>query len=467
MLFMDPVIDKQSQDLSQGITQELYKRNAELAVRNKTLALLGELYGISIQTLNPTQLVEKVTSVIQKSLEFEFVGIFELDQETDILKLVRFSASDRFNSHIKNVDNFLEKTVVKGASREELFAPVVNSHVLNYTNDLNDIFRLSLSDEEVKVLQKDTNVRTTMAYPLSAGGVVAVLVISLNRAYKDLNDFEKQSIASFIDVIAVSLAKATLYKELQESNKKLAQTNSDLNLANNKLKELDRQKTEFVSIASHQLRSPLTAIKGYSSMMLEGSFGELGKKANDAVHVIFQSSQKLVMVIEDFLNVTRIELGSMKYTMETIDLADVTKKVVGELEMIIKNKGLTLDFNTDEVDSKVNADSGKIAQVIGNIIDNAAKYTPEGGIKVSVVRLGDMVRFQSEDTGIGMEAEVIPKLFQKFIRADGAGKTNIIGTGLGLYVAKQIVEAHGGKIWAESDGPGKGSRFIVELPVAA
>ncbi len=447
-----------------GIAQELYKRNAELAVRNKTLALLGDLYSISIQTLNPEQLAEKVTLVIQQALEFEFVGIFELDQEKDHLKLVRFAASDRFGEVVNKVENFIEKTVVFGASREELFGPVIQSHILSYTNDLNNIFRHSLGEEEIDFLQKSTHIKTSLAYPLSAGGVVAVLVISLNRAYQTLSDFERQSIASFIDVIAVSLAKATLYKELQESNKKLAETNNSLNVANHKLKELDRQKTEFVSMASHQLRSPLTAIKGYSSMLLEGSFGELGEKVNDAVHVIYQSSQKLVMVIEDFLNVSRIELGTMKYTMAELDMAEVAKKVFDELSMIIKGKGLVFEFYVDNANHKVNADVGKLSQVIGNIIDNAAKYTPEGKIKVSVTRNGNMVRFVSEDTGVGMAPELIPKLFQRFMRADDAGKVNILGTGQGLYVAKQLIEGQGGKVIAESDGLGKGSRFIVELP---
>ena len=114
-------------------------------------------------------------------------------------------------------------------------------------------------------------------------------------------------------------------------------------------------------------------------------------------------------------------------------------------------------------------DSGKLAQVIGNLIDNAIKYTPAGWIKVILdqtpsTSLGvSKIRLTVVDSGVGIPAEVIPKLFQKFIRADEAGKINITGTGLGLYVAKQIVEGHGGKIWAESDGPGQGSRFVVEL----
>lgn len=459
MLFMNQVLDKKPDDLSSDITQELYKRNAELHIRNKTLALLGELYSISIQTLNPEQLSEKVTSVIQKALEFEFVGIFDFDQGTDTLKLIRFAGSERFNDHVKNIDNFLEKTVITGASREELFGPVIQDHILNYTNDLNNIFRLSLGQNKAEELQKDIHIKTSLAYPLSAGGVMSVLVLSLNRAYQTLNDFEKQSIASFIDVIAVSLAKATLYQELQVSNMKLEDANS-------RLEELDKRKTEFVSMATHQLRSPNTAIRGYSSMLLEGSFGELGEKARQAISVIYQSSEKLRLVVEDFLNITRIELGTLKYEMSKVDMADLAQKVVTELKLMAAERKIELLFEAPGAPFWVNADAGKIGQVFSNIIDNAAKYTPQGRIKVSVSCHDNVVRFLSEDTGVGIDPEVMPKLFQRFIRAEGAGKINILGTGQGLFVAKQIVEAHGGKIWAESEGKDKGARFIVELPAA-
>ena len=251
----------------------------------------------------------------------------------------------------------------------------------------------------------------------------------------------------------------------------LEQVNNRLWVANDKLKELDRMKTEFVSIATHQLRSPLTAIKGYSSMIIEGSFGPIGEKAKGAVDVIFQSSQKLVRVIEDFLNITRIELGTMKYEQEEIDLKKMVNQIILELKPSVENKGLHLFFEpAADAEFKTKGDSGKLSQVIGNLVDNASKYTPpkaadgsNGWIKVKLEKVAGRVRVVVADNGVGILAETIPKLFQKFIRAEDAGKINISGTGLGLYVARQIVEAHKGKIWAESQGKGKGSRFIVEL----
>ncbi|HQK83676.1 MAG TPA: HAMP domain-containing sensor histidine kinase, partial [Atribacter sp.] len=273
---------------------------------------------------------------------------------------------------------------------------------------------------------------------------------------------------SFIGTVVIGtfLIRSVL-KEVSQREKieKLAE---DLGKANERLKELDKQKTEFVSIASHQLRSPLTAIKGYSSMLLEGSFGPVPKKAKEAIDVIFQSSQKMISVIEDFLNITRIELGRMKYEMSDIDVGALAKQVTEEQRPQVVKNGLKLEFEDDGHDHNVYTDMGKLNQVFNNIIDNAGKYTKEGWIRVRVENLTkpegeEVVRFVVKDSGVGIPPETLPKLFEKFVRAYDAGKVNLIGTGLGLYAAKQIVEGLGGKIWAESEGKGKGSTFIVEF----
>ncbi len=244
----------------------------------------------------------------------------------------------------------------------------------------------------------------------------------------------------------------------------LGKSNDKLWVANEKLKDLDVQKTEFVSMASHQLRSPLTAIKGYSSMVLEGSFGPVSDKVREAVDRVFQSSQKLVMVIEDFLNISRIELGTMKYEWSDFDLREVAETVVRDMKQAIEKNDIKLTFDYDtNLKYLVHGDSGKLTQVISNLIDNASKYTKQGSIKVSLEKKVNKVQLSVKDTGIGIASETMPKLFAKFSRATDASKTNITGTGLGLYVAKQIIEAHKGKIWAESEGVGKGSMFIVEL----
>jgi signal transduction histidine kinase len=242
----------------------------------------------------------------------------------------------------------------------------------------------------------------------------------------------------------------------------------DLAHANERLKELDRQKTEFVSIASHQLRSPLTAIKGYASLLLEESFGKLPKGATEAVNRIFSSSKYMAASIEDFLNVSRIELGTVKYDLKEFDLAAMVKEVVEELRPAAEEKKLTLTFEgMCDGSCLIKGDVGKLRQVVLNLVDNAMKYTREGSISVrtSTDRLNRKARIQVKDTGVGIPPSVLPTLFGKFVRAKNANEVNVMGTGLGLYVAKQFVEAHGGIIWAQSEGQDKGSTFTAEFPL--
>ncbi|NVN96742.1 hypothetical protein HXX01_00620 [Candidatus Nomurabacteria bacterium] len=250
---------------------------------------------------------------------------------------------------------------------------------------------------------------------------------------------------------------------IKQSKKQVEETNTKLALANEKLKSLDKLKTEFVSLASHQLRSPLTAIKGYASMLIDGDYGDITKEAKEAIDRMYESSKNLTIVVEDLLDVTKIEAGGMKYEMVDFDLSQVALDEVKDFTIVAEEKRLKLNFEKDESSHCiVNGDKEKIRQIVINLIDNSVKYTKEGEVSVSVRNKGDKVVFCVKDTGMGMTEEIKESLFQKFSRGEGA-KMNSTGTGLGLYLAKQIVEAHNGRVWVESDGPGKGSSFFMEL----
>lgn len=238
----------------------------------------------------------------------------------------------------------------------------------------------------------------------------------------------------------------------------------ELEAANARLKELDQLKSEFVSMATHQIRGPISAIKGYASMLLEGDYGALEEKAREPIQTIADSSGALAGIVQDFLDVSRIEQGRMKYEFTVFDFGKLARSVAEELAPTIEKKGLRVKLEIPD-GITVHADAGKLRQVIENLVDNALKYTPKGMIAVAVVKRDEAVRLTVSDTGVGMRPEVLPKLFRKFSRAEDASKANLHGTGLGLYVARQLVEAQGGKIWAESEGEGKGATFTVELPL--
>lgn len=253
----------------------------------------------------------------------------------------------------------------------------------------------------------------------------------------------------------------------REEIEKLAE---QLKKANKRLKVLDQLKSEFVSIASHQLRSPLTSIRGYASMLLEGSFGKLTDKGREAIERISESSRLMAMSVEDYLNVSRIEAGRMKYELSDFNLKEMAEHIVDDLRPMAIKKGLVLTSKTSEVTSRgiVNADIGKAQQIIHNLVDNALKYTPKGTVTVRVRddKKKKRIFIDIIDSGVGMDKDAIEEVFEKFIRARNANKVNVSGTGLGLYVAKKMAEGMGGTITADSEGEGKGSVFTFELPLA-
>lgn len=272
----------------------------------------------------------------------------------------------------------------------------------------------------------------------------------------------------FVLILGYLLIKS-VNKEIKQRERlevlrvKLEHLNVNLEDANEKLKGLDKLKSEFVSLASHQLRSPLTAIKGYASMLMDGDYGIVNDEAKEATSRIFESSQNLAKIVEDLLNVSKIEQGGMKYEMAPFDLNEVACDMTKDLSITAENKGLKMTFLSEGVkDCIVNGDKDKIRQVVLNFIDNSIKYTKEGEIKVKVEKVKDKIVFSVSDTGMGMTPEIKETLFHKFARGDGA-RMNTSGTGLGLYLTKEITEAHGGRVYVESEGMGKGSTFFMEL----
>jgi signal transduction histidine kinase len=267
-----------------------------------------------------------------------------------------------------------------------------------------------------------------------------------------------------VEVILVISVKKEIIQRQQITS--LAE---NLEKANARLRQLDKQKSEFVSIASHQLRSPLSSIRGYASMLLEGSYGKIPKQVVEPIQRIEQSSKLMTLAIEDYLNVSRIESGNMKYNKTDFNLKDQVENICDELRSDALKRGLILIFRTDLVSRGiVNADLGKTVQVLQNLIYNSIKYTLKGTVRV-IIRddiKNKKIYVDVIDTGIGMSKETMQKIFQKFERATNANDVNINGTGLGLFVAQKMTEVMGGTITAFSEGDNKGSRFTVELPLA-
>ncbi|MEI6022714.1 MAG: ATP-binding protein [bacterium] len=285
-------------------------------------------------------------------------------------------------------------------------------------------------------------------------------------------NFILNGIGFLIAILLGRLLIKSVKQEIEQKDKleqlrlKLEESNLGLANANEKLKSLDKLKSEFLSLAAHQLRSPLTAIKGYSSMLDEGSYGKLAEGQDEAVRRIYASAQGLINIVEDLLNISKIEQGGMVYSFSPIELGTIVTAVFNEMQIPAQNKSLELRLDMSKTDKfMVVADATKIRQIVLNLIDNAIKYTPKGFVAVHLTKKADKVVFAVSDSGVGISPETKDKLFQKFSRGEG-GKLNTGGSGLGLYLAKQIAAAHKGDVVIESEGLGKGSTFSLVLPMA-
>lgn len=239
-----------------------------------------------------------------------------------------------------------------------------------------------------------------------------------------------------------------------------------LQRAYKELKKLDTAKSEFMSIASHQLRTPLTAIKGYISMILEGSYGQLLEKTRRPMEGVYKSNERLIKLVNDLLSVSRIEAGKIRMKLEKASLEELIESVIEELENEATRKKIYLEWKKPEkVLPKILIDKSKIRAIILNIIDNAIRYTSKGGVTIKAKVSDKIVQISVSDTGTGISKEELSKLFESFSRGVAGSRLYTEGVGLGLYIGRKFAEMHEGKIWAKSKGSGKGSTFYLELPI--
>jgi signal transduction histidine kinase len=232
-----------------------------------------------------------------------------------------------------------------------------------------------------------------------------------------------------------------------------------LQKTNDKLKALDEAKDEFISMASHQLRTPLTSVKGYLSMVLEGDTGKITKDQRKLLDQAFISSQRMVYLIADLLNVSRLRTGKFVIEQVPTNLADVVEGELKQLTETAKNRHLEIIYNKPKNFPVLMLDETKIRQVIMNFADNAIYYTPSGGhIKVELEEKPQTIEFRVVDNGLGVPKHEQHHLFTKFYRAGNARKARPDGTGLGLFMAKKVIVAQGGSLIFKSE-EGKGSTF--------
>ncbi len=266
------------------------------------------------------------------------------------------------------------------------------------------------------------------------------------------------------------------------SNDEIGALGMAFNQMCSKLKEMDQMKTEFVSHISHNLKTPLTAIREANDLLLEEIAGPLSEPQRKLLNITKEETLRLTMMINDLLDISRVEAGLMRYNFQHSNIHDIIRKSVDEIRFLAENKNICIQCANGVIQPKILLDRDKIAQVMDNLLSNAIKFTPSGGnITIDVhemdshdvphffaetYRPGNVhsfVRVSISDTGIGIPVECHKKIFDKFQQVNNKGKGGMKGTGLGLSIAKHIIHDHGGDIWVESNN-GKGSVFHFALP---
>jgi signal transduction histidine kinase len=222
--------------------------------------------------------------------------------------------------------------------------------------------------------------------------------------------------------------------------------------------------SDFLSVATHELKAPTTIIKGYLSNITEGDYGDIDPKVKEPIEVAMSQTDRLNSLVQDLLNVSRVEQGRIQYTLKAVDTGKILNTIIENYRPIAEAKGLQLIYEVETELSLARADEGRVQEIFTNLVDNAIKYTSKGTVKISQHVVKNTLITNVRDTGFGMSPDAISRLFQRFYRIQTEKTQGISGTGLGLWIIKQYIEAMGGKIEVESM-ENVGSNFIVTLPV--
>jgi signal transduction histidine kinase len=336
--------------------------------------------------------------------------------------------------------------------------------VTGHNEILNNIIRTVISGKPYSDTYEFRNSeRLNTGYPILVGSKPEyfVFVITPTSAiFSQINDvIFTQRIEIFSLLAGVTAAVAVLIVFLMKWNTNLnnevKRRTKDLESANEQLKFHDKMQKEFINVAAHELRTPIQPILGLSQIIQSNVMDE---NLRSQVKVIERNAKRLQGLTNDILDVTRIESHTLKLNKGKFNLNDVITNCINDV--IINNNGKNVKLSYEPRDIIVEGDKGRISQVISNILSNATKFTTEGSILIKSEKYDNQVMISVKDTGSGIDPELFPRLFSKFV------SKSFSGTGLGLFIAKSIIESHNGKIWAENNIDGKGAKFSFTLPIA-
>lgn len=453
---------EQVRQFGERLQVKVREATSELKEQNVTLETLQRITQDITRTLDFNKVVQNIADAVSTELGFIGAILVFLDDDGRTLRARAITNTPITSKALKMLPRPFQEyaTDITKPSTRNIAHDVIQTGDMRFTENMTDALSPPLPKLLVVAIQKLIGVRTMVLVPiLSEEKVIGVIEVGAKRRQQEINDREIKAIQSMADQLGIVYRNLRLFSQIQKANR-------DLENANRHLQQLDQAKSEFVSIASHQLRTPMTGIMGYLSMMVDGDFGTIQPKHQEILKNLLEESQRMIRLINLFLNVSKIEAGKFTINRRELRLEQVINREVMEMSKAASDKGLKLRFRAPkEPLPTLVADGDKLQDVLLNLIDNALKYTSKGSVTVTAERSDDGITVHVADTGIGVKPKDISELFNKFVRASGVAQIHPDGSGLGLFIAKSIIEGHGGRIWVESAGEGQGSTFSFWVPL--
>ena len=438
------------------------KESELLSLIDKTRALDAtyKLLDIVLQSFDFDELTKNVSDVIPAAMGYELGMLFMIDYANAKLTRVGISNSVKEEAILHLLNSPSKELFIPFGYEDNLLIRAVNEKSQFESDNFYEFLTPAITYQEGRVIQNILGTTGNIATPLLAREkVIGVLLVSMAKTSNEITDFEKTMLLKFAENVGIALENSKLF-----ANLKLAK--EDLNKAYENLKVLNKLKDEFLSVASHELRTPMTIVKSYLWMMEKQKAGRLNTKQMEYLKKALEGTQRMIALINDMLNISRFEQKKVTFDIRQLNACAAIEDALSGFEIAAKEKGIELRFADDCRDLYINADEIKLRDVLVNLIGNAIKFTKVGGIDIGVEDEDEFIKIWVRDTGSGIDPNDIEKLFHKFGRIDNSYTvaSDVGGTGLGLYIVKLYIEGMGGKVGAWSEGAGKGSVFWVALP---
>lgn len=326
---------------------------------------------------------------------------------------------------------------------------------------------MKLKDSAEEIRKGNLDVRADVSSKDELGELAATLnsmVSELKKSRADLEERNNELNKKVAEMAETKTAILNMMDDAEELNRELVQAQERLNENLKVLKETDIKKNEFMSIAAHELKTPMTSIHGFSQLLQNKDVSKDPKKRGKYLQIMDRETTRLAKLVNDILDLSRIDLNAVTFDISDVDLYGVVDTVKTELAVQMKQKGLESEYDIERGMPKIRTDRERLTQVLMNLINNAIKYTPKGKISITISREGSHIHFIVKDTGIGISKANQSKIFSRFYQVDSSYTRSAGGVGLGLSLCKEFVELLGGKIWFTSE-LNKGSEFHFNLPI--